>query len=809
MGKVLVIGESHLDLVAEIVCLDLLARNEESYNLTAIAVELPETLVTLENSIKHLEQSIQDYSTFFSQLSIQRDALHNEDALTKIEFLTQQIKQQQIKLLMLKEIKNHKVNYYSIDKRSPTVSAPDSETVSSIMTDPERDDIMANNLAKIARNNDGITIAIVGLAHLEKLSQKLKNSLTEEEFKQFFFLHCFSNFSYQEENRAKLLMSAPPFTTSWKDNNDIYHIDARDKTRKLLTQSILSLVDGQSMVDFSSPKKLRIPQESFYFSTPAHLSKLFQVLSKTPDYSFTPEFYDNYLFEDYYKAISEEYDEESVEDKLQQFINKIDSAHPAADPKLNHLLRAVALKQLHNLNPESGDLEQLRNSLNYLEKLLEKAPNFRISENFADINKIAKSMLSIIVNCKNNKEDLKTGLEKINNLIENYQNIISKIVVELNQVSPEASLQLNKESKKLTHFQRILPLLMNNIPDINLLNLNLTLTLLNPVENHFSSEQAKKDYFESIRYFCRAMIKIHKLPSEMSSENEHEFIIYNLKKAGELGFSLAHVELGDYYKQQGDFINAFGNYIDAAINNASIAYGRLTTLLAENKKPAPLDYFMLSILSVLVEKGKKVHNNFDIDSKQHDFLETRMEEINNRLLRQLSRSIFNTAFITTKSEKLNSSFSLLSILSNQSLSRNPLNVDIDVQIKGLEAGLSLLLGKEAWELLGYQNNQSNIQLLLKEYVAIAQLWFNILNKFQTPDEQLLALSVGLTDYLSESTLPYNNTLRQTLGLVIEQIDRMILGERIAAVTKEIDAIKTGQSLVSIDDIQPPKTLIQP
>lgn len=801
MGKVIIIGESHLDLIAEMLCLHLVSK-DSAEKISALALEVPETLITLDNIIAHIEQSIKEYSTLLTQIEIDRQTLQQIN-FTPVEFLVQQIKQQQIKLEMLKQVRTQAdIKYYSIDKeiKKPIAESKNEDNLESdpvdplmaLMTDPERDEIMATNLVKIARENKGTTMAIIGYAHLIKLMPLLKNKLTEEEFKEFFFIHCFSGISYQETVVSEVLLSAPFRETSWKDPNGIYHLDCRDKPLESVAEQISAITDNKGLAEFLDSKALSSPQGKLSFSSSHYLSDLVKTLGKKPTHSFTPDFYNNYLIEDYYEAISADHSN-SLEERLENFIDSIEIAHGPADPKLNNLFLMLALKQLIDLKTAKqldvkDETKLYQQSLKQLEKLLDKNPQFRTGESFDKVSKISQEMVTIILDCKRGAKDKDSGLEEINRLIKDYENLVTEEGAKLVEVDPDEAETLEEQLTKLKQFKQMLPLVMQNLSLIDTYQLEMVKNALSPPTNNFAENQSKDDYYDGITYFCKAMLAVHELSP--SPKEKDTFIVENFKKAGELGFAFAYVELGHYFKKKGDFTKAFESYLDAATKDSNVGYANLIMLLVEHKHKCPLAHFMLSAMHVHFINSRKVHNNYSLEFSQQRKLYEYMEALAQSEEKQVKSSLFGTSFITKETE----SFSLFSALMKKTISATPLNINHAEQLKGFEAGLDLLLSTKFGELY----NNPNYESLAVNYALLAKLWFDVLDKFQRPQEQLIGLSTSLQNFLSNSSLPMTNPVQQTMEMVVKDIDRIILSERATLLMKDIEDIRLGKNLVNLD-----------
>ncbi|STY30176.1 Uncharacterised protein [Legionella wadsworthii] len=777
MGRLIIIGESHLDSIAEIITLHLIEHPEAK--VSALGIELPENLATIDETIQHLEKSVKEYSEAISKLNFDKNSLQIESQLSAVEFMIQQVYQLQLKLDMLYQLKEFKLQFYAIDK--VLQSLPGHTDLQAIMTDPERDEKMTSHIIKMAQANENTSIVIVGQAHLEKILPLLKKQLNQE----ISCVHCYSGLSYGEKALTHVLDKAPPMQTSWKDEQGIYHLDCRDKSIEEIADELLTISDAHTLSP-AIPKKIRSGEGALEMESTQLFKSLLNILRSIPTYTFTPEFYNNYLIEDYYEALSWE-DPLKKSRKIQEFVDYIETAHSPADPRLYHLYSLLALKQLDSSNIEGKPYKE---SLKNLERLLKQEKTPQLGEAYDKASALAQQMINILLLCKNGKQSNDTAIQKINHLFDEYQELIENYMDQ--GITKEEQEILIEQREKITQLKQFIPSIMQNLSQINTFQLQMVQNILSPPKHYFAEEDSREDYYEAISYFSKAMLVLHELFSSGTLSNKNEIIIENLNKAGELGFALAYVELGHFYKKQGDFSKAFNNYLKAASLGSNVGYANITLLLAEYEHKAPLAFFMSSALQFLVARSQKVNNNYTLDFETQDFIGEKQELVANQLNTKVRNSIFRSSLDLDKEK---GQFSLLSSLYAPSVSNPFLNKPIDpVQLlDDFEAGLDFFLGQSCQNLY----RKDNGEFLCREYAAIATIWLNILGKYENPRERMMALVMHFTDYCDNSSLNSSDSVFKFLKQAVHTVNQAIVAERANLAWAHVEDIKAGKKIAHL------------
>ncbi|QLZ68486.1 sel1 repeat family protein [Legionella sp. PC1000] len=777
MGKIIIIGESHLDSIAELVTLHLMSHS--NVKISALGLELPDNLTTIDETIHSLEKIVEEYSAILQKVSLDKHSPLLNEQLSTVEFMIQQVYQLQLKLEMLRQLKNFTFNFYAIDKVLQKLPEQDLQAV---MTDPERDETMAAHIVDMAHNNEDISVVIVGQAHLEKLLPILNQRLTQE----VLCVHCFSSMSYGDRVLTELLDKAPPTQTSWKDEEGIYHLDCRNKSIEEITDELLTISDTQNLSPPPvSSKKMISGEGALEIESGQSLNSLFDILRHKPSYTFTPEFYNNFLLEDYYEAISRD-QPSKIPGNLQEFIDYLEIKHSPADPRLYHLYRLLALKQL-------GLTEDplFKESLNILERLLNQQKVPRLGEALDQATVLAQQMVKIIILCKKGEETKDSAVKKINQLLDNYKELIENYMDE--GITKEEEQILSEQMGKITQLKQFLPMIMQNVTKLNSLQLEMVQNVLSPPQHSFADEDSHESYYEAITYFSQGMLALHQLSSQPLSSDSNRFIIEHLTKAGELGFAQAYVELGHFYKKEGDFTKAFNNYLKAAAQGSKAGYANISLLLAEYQHEKPLAFFMSSALQFLAARSQKVNNNYNLDFQDLEFIDERQQIVANQLSTKIKNSVFRSSL---EPEKEKSHFSLLSALhnpsrSNQFFRQPPYPTKL---LDDFEAGLDFFLGQACQNLY----RKDNGEFLCEEYASIATSWLNILDKYENPHERMIAVAMYFTEYCKNSPLDGSDPVLKFINLAVETFNNAMTSERTQLASESIENLKSGRKIAELD-----------
>ncbi|AWN74503.1 sel1 repeat family protein [Legionella anisa] len=773
MGKVIIIGESHLDSIAELLTLYLM--NHANVKISALGLELPENLSTIDEAIRDLGKTIQEYSAFIQQVNLEKDSVLFNEQLHTVEFMIQQVHQLQLKVEMLNELKKHKFHFYAIDKALQNIPGLD---LHALMTDPERDKTMAAHIKDMAQNNEDISIVIVGQAHLERILSILKKDPSQD----VCCVHCFSGMGYADRILTEILVQAPTMETSWKDEQGIYHLDCRNKSIEELGTELLQISETQKLSPSATRKKISSGEGTLDMESAQSLKSLLNILRHQPSYTFTPDFYNNYLVEDYYEAISRD-NPSKITNKLNKFLEYLEVAHTPADPRLYHLYCLLALKQLDNT-----DDPLFKESLTHLERLLNQNKIPRLGEAWDKASALVQQMLEIISFCKKGEETSDSAIQKVNQLLDRYKEVIENYLDE--GIPVEEAQILSKEMEKFSQLKQYIPILMQNLSKVNQFQLEMVQKALSPPEHSFGEDASRDSYHEAISHYCQAMIAVHQLSPQIPSNRE--YIIEHFTKAGELGFAKAYVELGHFYKKEGDFLKAFNHFLKAADQGSNVGCINITLLLAEHQHKAPLGYFMGSALHFLTVRSQKVNNNYTLDYPDLEFIDEKQQLFADQLSQRIKNSVFHTA-LDSKQEQNN--FSLLSALRTTSPSnsffRNP--PDPVKLLNDFEVGLDYFLGQACQDLYRKENSE----FLCKEYAAIAAIWFNILDKYDSPQERMIAVAMQLQEYTQNSPLNSSDPVIKFIHLAAEILNNAMLVERANLATVHIENIKSGKNIVHL------------
>lgn len=673
MGKVIILGESHIDPIVKSIILAA-AESDLQVKLTESNLLLPFEILACEwpKSYGGHEKIIQHAQTMLSHHLQEINSSKSINKKLKSIIKSRLVKEFSEKVIFFSRMK--KLHSIFIDKAPETFSLTDylveEEQLLEYTYDQKRNECMATHLCDIYQSNPNtLTIALVGVIHLNPINALIQKMMAPEDLKNFVFIHCFSDFNYNNIFQ-NMVLTAPFMCTSWKDDSNIYYLDCRNKkTEDILNQIQKISEHDEEFLDKEEPNFQIKLTKSLYFCFRNTQNILIEDQKPRYFYNFSKILYDNTLCQSYHSVCNlmhKDSLDKSTFTKIQNIQNEISNLSDSTDPRLHTLFTILVSKKESELS-ETSLKEELKELILKLKHFIDVKFRPPMTKLFDIDDFYLNKCLLIFSALDKGKITQEQALKRFSEIIEiskKIYEIFKAEIIKLDELYQKDFLflqDINDSSViefKLEAYKKILSdpkfievLAKQSVSFSHTFGLNEESVDAELEIDISLSSTDEKDYYDAIDYYCLAMLALNELEQFENETNKEHFILENLKKAAEKNFVPAYLELGFYYGQKSQYEQAAEVYLKAADLGSRASFFYLAEIIIKHlhsKVNFPVSKTL--ILIYFFNQAHNYKNNIDLDV---DGLLTNIENYDASINQSES---LKSKFIEVKIEDVSSPF---------------------------------------------------------------------------------------------------------------------------------------------------------